>query len=108
HRYGIKHGGDHLAFDLLCLFHEVCEAAQRSIEHTPDFSRSDHVYVKPVKYLWMLLQGFGERVTALDGKADFLDDFLESQAFFLSFKHAQATQQRQACLSQGCQFPGKT
>ena len=90
------------------LFHEVRQAAQRRIEHTADFSGSDHVYVKPVKYLWMLLQGFGERVTALDGKADFLDDFLESQAFFLFLKHAQATQQWQSCLNQGRQFPGKT
>src|SRR5262249_2957879 len=56
HGYGIEHGGDDFAFDLLGLLHELGQAIQHYFQHTAQFAGTHHVDVKSIEHLGMLSQ----------------------------------------------------
>ena len=104
---GIEHGGDDLAFDLLGLFHEFGKAAEDDFEHAADFAGFDHVDEEAVENLGVLGEGLGEGAAAFDGGAQFAQDVLEVDVFFLFLQHAQSAQEGQTGLHQGGQLAGE-
>ena len=64
--HGIEHGGDHLALDLLGLFHELGQPGQHDFQHAAQFAGFDHVDEQAIENLGMLGQAFGEGAAAFD------------------------------------------
>ena len=104
---GVEHGGDHLAFDLLGLFHEFGKAAENDFKDAADFAGFDHVDEEAVENLGVLGQGLGEGAAALDSGAQFAKDVFEVDVLLLFLQHAQSPQKGQAGLHQSRQLAGE-
>ena len=88
-RYGIEHGRDDLALDLLGLFHELGQTLEDYLEHTAQFAGFHHVDEETIEDLGVLGQTFREGGTAFDGDGEIAQDFLEDRVAFLLLQHTQ-------------------
>src|SRR5262249_30189256 len=104
-RRGIDHRAFDLAFELGGFFDEYGDTHEDRVQDAAHLAGRDHVHVKVVEYLRVLLQRLGERDAAFDVLLDGSDDVAEKLVLGLLAQDVEALDDRQAGVDHGGELP---